>query len=116
VAGIEFIAIAGVLAMLVFGAVQIGLVYYAKAVVTSAANAGAEVASAGSGSDAAGQAKAQIALTALGPLAASSAVEVTDGPGTVTVKTSVRVASIVPFLSGVPVDASFTMHKELPGG
>lgn len=105
---------AATLVALVFGAVQIGLVAYAKAATTAAANAGAEAASAGEGTDAAGQTAALRGLHALGALGTSPNAEVVDSPGTVTVKTSVLVASIMPFLHGVTVSAAFTMHKELP--
>lgn len=103
---------AAALATLIYGAVQVGLVAFSRAAVTAAANAGAQAASTGDGTDQAGQAAALQALSSLGALGASPNAVVTDGSGSVTVETSVQVVSIVPFLSGVTVRSSFTMARE----
>lgn len=103
---------AAALATLIYGAVQVGLVAYGRAAVTAAANAGAQAATTGDGTDAAGQAAALQALSSLGALGASPDAQVNDGSGSVTVVASVQVVSIMPFLSGVTVQSSFTMPRE----
>ncbi len=97
---------------LIFGAVQIGLLFYARSVVVATANRGAQEASASSGTLATGQQAAERALSSLGPLGSSPSVEVVDKGGDVTVKASASVASIVPFLSAVPVRAVVVIHRE----
>ena len=97
---------------LVFGAVQIGLLLYARTIVTAAANRGAQAASAGGGSPVTGQQAAERALSSLGQLGSSPSVEVVDQGGEVTVRASAFVASIVPFMSAVPVRAEVVMHQE----
>jgi Flp pilus assembly protein TadG len=97
---------------LVFGAVQIGLLFYARSIVVAAANRGAQEASASSGTLATGQQAAERALSSLGLLDNSSSVEVVDRGGDVTVRASASVASIVPFLRAVPVRAVVVMHRE----
>ena len=97
---------------LIFGAVQIGLVFYARTIVVAAANRGAQAASAGGGSSAVGQQAAERALSSLGDLGSSPAAEVVDGGGVVTASVSASVASIVPFLPVVVVRARSVMHRE----
>ena len=111
-AEIEFLLVLVTLLALIFGAVQIGLLFYARSVVVATANRGAQEASASSGTLATGQQAAERALSSLGPLGSSPSVEVVDKGGDVTVKASASVASIVPFLSAVPVRAVVVMHRE----
>ena len=111
-AEIEFLLVFVTLLALIFGAVQIGLLFYARSIVVAAANRGAQEASASSGTLATGQQAAERALSSLGPLDSSSSVEIGDEGGDVTVKASASVASIVPFLRAVPVRAVAVMHRE----
>jgi Flp pilus assembly protein TadG len=111
-AEIEFLLILVTLLALIFGAVQIGLLFYARSIVVAAANRGAQEASASRGTLATGQQAAERALSSLGPLDSSPSVEIVDQGGNVTVRASASVASIVPFLSAVPVRAVVVMHRE----
>src|SRR5204863_9710128 len=75
-AEIEFLLVLVTLLALIFGAVQIGLLFYARSIVVAAANRGAQEASASSGTLATGQQAAERALSSLGALDSSSSVEV----------------------------------------
>jgi Flp pilus assembly protein TadG len=111
-AEIEFLLVLVTLLALIFGAVQIGLLFYARSIVVAAANRGAQAASASSGTLATGQQAAERALSSLGPLDTSPSVEVVDRGGDVAVRASASVASIVPFRGAVPVRAVVVMHRE----
>jgi Flp pilus assembly protein TadG len=113
---VEFVVIMGALVALVFGAIQVGLVYYGRAVVMAAANRGAQVASTAGGSDAGGQQAADAALATLGGLARTSSAQVAASGGEVTSQASASVVSIVPFLPDLTVRAAVTMHQELAAG
>jgi Flp pilus assembly protein TadG len=112
VAGLEFVLVAASLIALIFGAIQVGLWYYARDVVVAAANQGAQAASVGGGTDAVGRQAAERALASLGGLGTSPSVNVMDAGGDVTVSTSTSVASVVPFLPAVVIRASVAMHRE----
>jgi Flp pilus assembly protein TadG len=115
-AGIEFVLVLGTMIVLIFGAIEMGLLYFAHSVVAAAANEGASTASAGGGTKGDAELVAEHALASLGKLAKDPSVQVTAGGGEVTVRASAMVPSIVPFLPAVAVEASAVMRQEVAVG
>jgi Flp pilus assembly protein TadG len=102
----------GTVVVLIFGAIEVGLLYFAHSIVAAAANEGASTASAGGGTVSEGKLVAERALATLGRLGTEPSVQVSSSGGEVTVETSASVPSIVPFLPAVAVRSTAVMHQE----
>ena len=102
--------------VLLFGAIEVGLLYFAHSVVSAAANQGASMASTGGGTNVDGKLAAERALASLGKLGTQPSVHVTSSGGEVTVEAAARVPSIVPFLPPVAVEATAVMRQDVARG
>jgi Flp pilus assembly protein TadG len=104
---LEFALIAPLLMVLVVGAIQFALWYHAQSVVLAAAQDGARLAAAESGTASAGQQRAQALLRAgVGRMATKSAVTAQRGPDVTVVEVSAELRPLLPLIGGLRLHAS----------
>jgi Flp pilus assembly protein TadG len=104
---LEFALIAPLLMVLVVGAIQFALWYHAQSVVLAAAQDGARLAAAESGTASAGRRRAQALLRAgVGRLAQDAAVTAHRDPDVTVVEVTAELRPLLPLIGGLRLHAT----------